>query len=79
MPELLASNTHPLNNVSIRFYKWFIYFQWTIYRMQMVVDADPAVNDQRLADIRHIADTTSTDGTCFAYGEPFVFTETTEV
>ena len=47
--------------------------------MQMVVDADPAVNDQRLADIRHIADTTSTDGTCFAYGEPFVFTETTEV
>ena len=47
--------------------------------MQILVDKDPEVNDQRLRDIRRIADNAGTDGTCFAYGELFVTTETIEV
>ena len=47
--------------------------------MQFILDDDPKVNEQRLKDVRSIADNANTDGTCFAYGELFSLTETIEV
>ena len=57
----------------------FSRFQWTIYRMASAVALDSATNERRLEEIRNIADTTQTDGICFAHGEFFTFAETSKV
>ena len=56
-----------------------LFFQWSIYRLQLILNDDAYINDERLKTMRGYADNANTDGTCFAYGDAFIFIETVEV
>ena len=56
-----------------------LFLQWSIYRLQLILNDDAYVNDERLSTMRGYADNANTDGTCFAYGDAFIFIETVEV
>ena len=56
-----------------------LFLQWSIYRLQLILNDDAYVNDERLTTMRGYADNANTDGTCFAYGDAFIFIETVEV
>ena len=56
-----------------------LFLQWSIYRLQLILNDDAYINDERLKTMRGYADNANTDGTCFAYGDAFIFIETVEV